>query len=155
MATKKKGSSSGIGSSLILIIFIVLTLTVFSVLTLSSSKNELNRIEKSVKMSAIYYGAEKTAAEKCGKIKEILNSNSQLAEKITLLSDEGAESELSENGGTVSFTTEIDDKRLLKTVLELNQGDLTIVSQTIHSKNSSAVDDGFEIWDGLSPLPIL
>ncbi|MCM1299713.1 MAG: hypothetical protein NC228_09145, partial [[Eubacterium] siraeum] len=85
MTLQRNGHSSGIGGSLILVIFIILTITVFSVLTLVSAQNELNTVKKSKAMSEAYYAAEKTAAEKCGQIGSIMSSNDDLAKKLTAL----------------------------------------------------------------------
>lgn len=155
MAIQKSGHSSGIGGSLILVIFIILTITVFSVLTLVSAQNELNTVKKTEKMSEAYYTAEKTAAEKCGQINSIMSSDSELAKKLADLSAIEAEAELIENDGTISFVTEIDDIRSLKTVIKAENGNMTVVSQQIFSTNSEDIDDGYEVWDGASPFPLM
>ncbi len=152
MAFKRNGHSSGIGGSLILVIFIVLTITVFSVLTLVSAQNELNAVTKSKKMAEAYYIAEKNAAEKCGQINEIMSSNDDFAQKLSALAAIEANAELMENDGNITFDVEIDEIRSLKTVLKSENGNLTIISQQIVSKESN-IDDGYEVWDGQSPFP--
>ena len=51
MATERGRASSGIGGSLILIIFIILTVTIFSVLTLVSAQNEIATVKKTADIS--------------------------------------------------------------------------------------------------------
>ncbi|MCM1488462.1 MAG: hypothetical protein NC203_08855 [Firmicutes bacterium] len=155
MTLQRNGHSSGIGGSLILVIFIILTITVFSVLTLVSAQNELNTVKKSKAMSEAYYAAEKTAAEKCGQIGSIMSSNDDLAKKLTALTEIEAEAELIENDGSITFVTEIDNIRSLKTVLKSENGNLTIISQQIISESSINIDDGYEVWDGASPFPVM
>lgn len=153
MTVNKSGHSSGIGGSLILVIFIILTLTVFSVLTLVSAQNELNTVKKTEDMTTAYYTAEKAAAEKCGQINTIMSSNYDLVKKLSDLEGIDVQADLIGNDGNITFTTEVDNLRLLKTVLQSENGNLSIISQQICSKESADIDDGYEVWDGASPLP--
>lgn len=149
MAVQRSRASSGIGGSLILIIFIVLTITVFSVLTLVSAQNELGTVNKSAKVSEDYYAAEKAAAEKCGEIKTAvsgLTANSDIAAAAVNL-DASVFSD--ESGVTISFTVDIDEKRALETTLRAEQGELKVTSQKTISKNEGIIiDDSIELWDG-------
>lgn len=148
MAVQHGKVSSGIGGSLILIIFIVLTVTVFSVLTLVSAQNELAAVNRSVKVNDDYYRAEKTAAEKCGEIKKAtseLTANSDIAASAVNL---GAAAETDENGVTISFGVDIDEKRSLETTLRAEGGKLKIISQKTVSKNEEIIiDDSIVLWD--------
>lgn len=148
MAVQRGKVSSGIGGSLILIIFIVLTITVFSVLTLVSAQNELAAVNRSVKVNDDYYKAEKTAAEKCGEIKEAiseLTANSDIAAEAVNL---GAAAETDENGVTISFGVDIDEKRSLETTLRAEGGELKVISQKTVSKNEEIIiDDSIVLWD--------
>lgn len=148
MAVQRGKVSSGIGGSLILIIFIVLTVTVFSVLTLVSAQNELAAVNRSVKVNDDYYRAEKTAAEKCGEIKKAtseLMANSDIAAAAVNL---GAAAETDENGVTISFGVDIDEKRSLETTLRAEGGELKVISQKTVSKNDEIViDDSIVLWD--------
>lgn len=149
MAVQRSRASSGIGGSLILIIFIVLTITVFSVLTLVSAQNELGTVNRSAKVSDDYYTAEKAAAEKCGEIKNAvsgLTGNSDIASAASSL---GASASSDEKGVTISFTVDIDEKRSLETTLRAEQGELTLISQKTASKNEGIIiDDSIVLWDG-------
>lgn len=153
MAVQRNGHSSGIGGSLILVIFIILTITVFSVLTLVSAQNELSTVKKSESMISAYYAAEKAAAEKCGQIYAIMSSNDDFAKKFSDLAEIEAQADLIENDGTITFITEIDGIRSLKTVLKAENGNLTIIAQQIIPESSVDIDDSFEVWDGVSPFP--
>lgn len=148
MAVQRGKVSSGIGGSLILIIFIVLTITVFSVLTLVSAQNELAAVNRSVKVNDDYYKAEKTAAEKCGEIKKAaseLTANSDIAAAAVNL---GAAAETDENGVTISFGVDIDEKRSLETTLRAEGGELKVISQKTVSKNEEIIiDDSIVLWD--------
>ena len=64
-----------------------------------------------------------------------------------------AQADLIENDGTITFITEIDGIRSLKTVLKAENGNLTIIAQQIIPESSVDIDDSFEVWDGVSPFP--
>ena len=152
MAEKQNKYSSGIGGSLILIIFIVLTITVFSVLTLVSAENELGTVERSAKVSEDYYAAEKEAALKCGELKNAVSGLTDRQEIITALSLMDAAVSANGDDVTVSFTIEIDSIRKLETVLRPENGTLVLVSQKIIVPEDIIIDEGMDIWDGTFPL---
>ena len=153
MAEKQNKYSSGIGGSLILIIFIVLTITVFSVLTLVSAENEVGTITRSAKVSEDYYAAEREAALKCGELNNMVSGLTTQQEMMAMLS---FADDISVNTGiddfTVSFTVEIDDKRLLETVLRPENDALVIVSQKITVPEEIIIDESIDVWDGSFPF---
>lgn len=151
-AEKQTKYSSGIGGSLILIIFIVLTITVFSVLTLVSAENELGTVSRSAKVSEDYYAAEKEAALKCSELEKAIAGLTEQAEISSALSAAGANVSSGVDGLTVSFTVDIDDKRTLETVLKVENGALTVASKKITVPESIIIDEGMDIWDGTFPL---
>ena len=153
MAEKQNKYSSGIGGSLILIIFIVLTITVFSVLTLVSAENELGTTERSVKASEDYYAAEKEAALRCGELEKMVSGLTETQDISAALSLAGVDVSVVEDGITTSFTVEIDNIRLLETVLKAENGKLVIVSQKITVPQDVIIEDeGIGVWDGSFPF---
>lgn len=148
MATERGRASSGIGGSLILIIFIVLTVTVFSVLTLVSAQNELGTVKRSAEVSKNYYSAEKAAAEKCGEIKNALSGLTENSDIVTAALNLGASASSDENGVTISFSIDIDERRSLDTGLRAEQGQLEIIYSSIVPKNEGiTIDDSMELWE--------
>lgn len=153
MATKRRGTSSGIGGSLILIIFIVLTITIFSVLTLVSSQNELGMVNKSAKITQEYYTAEKAAAEKCGELEKALTGLSDNQEIVSAAISMDAFASAAENGVVITFSVDIDEHRALETSLNLKDGELETISKNIVSKGSNLIiEDTMDIWDGSLPM---
>ena len=153
MAEKQNKYSSGIGGSLILIIFIVLTITVFSVLTLVSAENELGTTERSVKASEDYYAAEKEAAIRCGELESAISGLTDQDEISAALSLAGANVSTDYEGIKVSFTVDMDDIRQLETVLRPENGSLVVVSKRITvPQDEIIVDEGMDIWDGSFPF---
>jgi len=147
MSSQRK-ASSGIGGSLILIIFIVLTITVFSVLTLVSAQNELGTVNRSAEISKNYYSAEKQAAEKCGELKNALSGLTENADIVTAAVSLGVSASEDETGITMSFSVDIDENRSLDTSLRAEQGDLNIISCEIVSKSEGiTIDDSIDLWE--------
>lgn len=152
MAVKRNQQSAGIGGALIMIVFIILTVTVFSVLTLVSSQNELGTVKKSVQISESYYAAEKAAAIKCGEIKALLKGVTDF-EKIKAAAEQNqAEAKTTESGIEISFKTQIDENRSIKTVLIMADDKITLLSQTIVSDKELNIDDGIDFGAVDSPF---
>ncbi len=148
MATERGKASSGIGGSLILIIFIILTVTVFSVLTLVSAQNEIGTVRKTADISKKYYDAEKIAAEKCGELKAAFSDITEIPEIVSAAVEQGASASSDEIGATISFNTDIDENRTLETVLRAEQGELNIISSKIVSKSDGiTIDDNIDLWE--------
>lgn len=152
MAEKRGGRSAGIGGSLILIIFIVLTITVFSVLTLVSSQNEIGTVKKTVQVSADYYNAEKETAVKTAEIKSAVSGIDDSQKIADICLEKGASASVTPNGVNITFKVKIDEKRSIETVLYAENGNVAVTSQKIVSESEIIIDDDFPIWDGSSPI---
>ena len=152
MAEKQNKYSSGIGGSLVLIIFIVLTITVFSVLTLVSAENEFRTMERAMKASEAYYAAEKEAALRCGELEDAVSGLTGQEEISAALLSAGAEVNNDDEGITVSFTIDIDSVRRLETVMRPENGTLVVISQRITVPDEIIIDEGLDIWDGSFPF---
>lgn len=151
-AAKRHQKSAGIGGALILIIFIVLTITVFSVLTLVSSQNELSMVNKSAEVATNYYNAEKEAAVKFSEIKTALNNVTDNEEIMRITSETGANANITMEGVEISFKVSIDENRSLLTVIKIKDNNFEVTSQKIVSENEFIIDDFIDVWDGVSPL---
>lgn len=152
MAVKRHQKPAGIGGALILIVFIVLTITSFSILTLVSAKNEMGSVKKSAENAADYYNAEKEAAVKLSEIKTAIENVTDSEEIARIISEKGANANVAIDGIEVSFKVSIDENRFLLTEININNGKFKITSQKITSENEIIIDDGFNIWNGISPL---
>ncbi len=150
MAVSRHKKSAGIGGALILIIFIILTITVFSVLTLVSSQNELVTVKKSAEIATDYYNAEKEAAVRFSEIKAALSNVTDNEEISRICSEKGASTNITPQGTEVSFKISIDDNRSLLTVINVNNN-FEVKAQKIVSENDIIIDDNIDIWDGITP----
>ncbi len=144
---KKHGTNSGIsiGSSSLILIFVVLCMTVFSVLTLMSANAEKKLSDKSAQAVSDYYNADLAATMKMNEIAEALfSSDSTVAEQLILL---GAEFTAAQDGIIIAFDTEIDSRRTLHTEALLTENGLKITEWKTVTETEAA-DDSPGLWDG-------
>lgn len=144
---KRHGTNSGIsiGSSSLILIFVVLCMTVFSVLTLISANAEKKLSDKSAQAVSDYYNADLAATMKINEIAEALSSSDSAAAQQLIIPD--AEFTAAEDGIIVSFDTEIDSRRTLHTEALLTENSLKITEWKTVTKTEAA-EDSPGLWDG-------
>lgn len=137
----------GIGNALILLIFMVVTLTVFSVLTLLTAKSEEERASTLSQSSLSYYEADFSATEKLGKISTLAKDAFSEDELITALSEMGVNAVSGAQGVEISFSEKIDDRRSLSVSLVATGEGVRVTSWKIVGQ-SAEYDDSLNVWDG-------
>lgn len=120
--TRRK--SLGVGSVSLILIFCVLCLTIFALLTLSSARSE-NALARKLAVSVEnFYAADIEALEVCDELRAALSGGDMPDEvrdlKITYLD--------SEEGFIVGFAAPIDDNRSISVTAEFADDGLEIVS---------------------------
>ena len=143
----------GIGNASILLIFIVLTLTIFSVLTLLSAKSEADSAERSAKAVQSYYVADREACIKLQSVKEEIDSAFSLDDMCGELRLMGCTVAEDAAGVTISYYTEVDANRRIYSELRYENGKLSTTAWKTEGTGQLEIDDGIDIWDG-SDLPI-
>lgn len=137
----------GIGNALILLIFMVVTLTVFSVLTLLTAKDEENRAINLAQSSFSYYEADFAATKKLSDISELSKNAFSEDDLISALEEMGVKAVPSVQGVEVSFVEKIDDRRNLSVSLIATSDGVKVTSwKTIG--NQIDYDDSLNVWDG-------
>jgi hypothetical protein len=86
-SSKSSNVSIGMGGSLILTIFVVLCLTVFSVLSFTTAYSDLKLAHKTEKFTSDYYKIHGLAEEKLAEIYEVLMSINEKSSVNTLQED--------------------------------------------------------------------
>lgn len=82
---KKSIASAKMGGSLIIVIFVVLCLTVFSVLSFTTAYSDLKLTKKTEKMAADYYFVHGKAEQKCSEIyDELIAANNEIIESSNI-----------------------------------------------------------------------
>lgn len=113
---KKSKISLGIGTASILMIFVLLTLVTFAVLSLSSAEADRKLSKKTVQHAKQYYEAENKAEQKIAKIDQILNSGlteNDIAEKVKEI--KGLEVDMAK--GFIQYGERINKKQYLNVVI--------------------------------------
>lgn len=143
----------GIGNASILLIFIVLTLTIFSVLTLLSAKSEAETAERSAKAVQSYYAADREACIKLESVREAIDAAFSVDDLCEALRSMGCTVAENAEGLTISYRTEVDANRRIYSELRYENGKLTETAWKTEGMGQLEIDDGIDVWDG-SDLPI-
>lgn len=123
----KSGKGISVGSASLVMIFSVLCLTVFSVLSLVTANNELRLSEKSAASVKNFYTADSAACD-------IINE----AKKDIAL------------GKTVdsSFEVKIDENRNLEVAFDIENDEIKITKWQISPISWEAIEETLPVWDG-------
>ena len=151
----KKSGGAGIGSVTLIMLFSVLCLTVFSVLSLSSARAELNLTNRYVGSVEGYYEADAFATRIFARL---LKAGDLAAEAGVIKQELDFDVEvLDNNDGSyeVNYTREIDETLSLIVSLRFTQTDVNvqkwvigIVSWELFDSADWNVDEKIEVWDG-------
>ena len=117
-----------VGVSLLLVVFLVLCMVIFSVLSLSGALKDYKYSEKNAIRTTEYYEANNLAEEKLAEIGRSMSADA---------------------AGTIEFTVPINESKLLLVILEVHPGE-TPGYQILTWKQISTAD-----WTGDQTLPVL
>ena len=121
-------SHAGVGASSILLIFVVLSLTSFGVLTLVSARADKRLTARTVETTAAYYAADAAAQQTLYAIDEALIGGASLADIGWLTADESVP-------GAYAFECETGDGRAVRVlVADTEDGHYTVLTyKLIHT----------------------
>lgn len=147
MAKQQTRHGFSIGSASVMLIFIVMTLAVFAVLSLVTASNEAQAARTNAENNKAYYSAETKAYKTLADIKAAvadLLSEDMLAEAVEPF---GASCTQNAQGSIITFETEIDPHRKLQSILKYQNGELTVIGWKTVGE-AAEYDDTISIWDG-------
>jgi len=137
---ERKSSGINIGSASIIMVFAVLCLTVFAVLTFITANNEYKLAEKSADSIRTYYEADTKAVITEGKIREsIANGDEDIAGVIVTTESDGRHYEYAET---------VDDNQIIEVELLYADGELKTLKWELKSIATWSPDNGIKLWDG-------
>jgi hypothetical protein len=150
MANERKTAGVNIGGASIIMVFSVLCLTIFSVLTLVSANAESSLANKSVKVVTDFYKADELATEKLASVYQIVDEQSSLQnakvniEKISkdILVDE------KNNILYISYFETIDDSQQLAVALRVDGKKVDIVNWKVENTGEWEPDNSLDLWQG-------
>lgn len=147
MVAEHKAPKISVGITSLVVIFTVLCLTVFSVMTLSTAMNEKRLSEKSAEAVEHYYSAEKACAALVNELGRLWENGAEIEELEKFAENKGFGCKLQENLLTFSYTYPIDENQAL--FVELTLGDtFEITRWTVQTTGEWIPDDGLQVWDG-------
>ena len=128
-------------------VFAVLCLTIFSVLSLMTTNSDLKLSSRAAKSIEDYYNAEYLAETKVLDIKDKLKGNG--SPDLLLSSLDGVTVSRRGTSDTIFFIQSVDDKRDIHvTLLCSSDRKLSIVEWKLMQNDSWSPDAGIEVWLG-------
>lgn len=147
---ERKSSGINIGSASIIMVFSVLCLTIFAVLTFLTANNEYKLAEKSALNMQTYYAADAGAVVTEGKIREVIDNNpnpSSAIEEIEAL-DIGVTGSIESDGCHFNYAEVMDDDQEIQVELLLQDGNLKILKWELVNVAEWSADGEVHLWDG-------
>ena len=136
-------SPPAVGGVSLLVVFAVLCLTVFALLSLTTVQADVRLAEASVKAVADHYAADYKAQE----ILALLRTDGPLPEDLELESSIAEFSDRTEY--TYAYTVPMSDTQNLEVEVLLNGTDYTILRWQAVPAQEWESDDMLELWDGV------
>lgn len=152
--------SIGIGGTLIITIFVVLCLTVFSVLSFTTAYSDLKLANKSEKMAYEYYEVHGKAEEKLAQIHTLLTSSENIKDTVDaaeMLSEVNGSKIIQINDDSLKISYESLGNKNQKIIVTLNimyDKEKNEHDYNIETWNLSAIElpvyevENFDLWEG-------
>ena len=131
-----KITSTNIGSLSLVMVFSVLILTVFAILSFVTAKNDYELAKKFASSAENYYIADYKASEA---LEEIAKGKEPACEDI---------SEYIINDNVFSFSVPIDEHQLLKVSAKVTESKFNILSWKAESISPQIFDESIPVWTG-------
>jgi len=129
MSKKRKGITLTGGSSL-LVIFAVLCLTVFALLTLSTVKADLRLADAAVRSVLEYYNADSAAEEILAKLREGI-----------------VPQEVTQSGNMFAYACPVSDTQELQVIVEINRDKYQVKQWKVVSTTEWTPDEFIDVWE--------
>lgn len=150
MANERKTAGVNIGGASIIMVFSVLCLTIFSVLTLVSANAESLLANKSAKVISDFYKADEQATEKLANVYQIIDEQSNLQNIKTDVEKISKDVLVEEKSGAlyIYYFEIIDDNQQLNVALRTDGKKVDIVNWKIENTDQWEPDNGLGLWQG-------
>lgn len=150
MANERKTAGVNIGGASIIMVFSVLCLTIFSVLTLVSANAESSLANKSAKVVTDFYKADELATEKLASVYQIVDEQDSLQNVKANIEKISKDILINEKNGMlyISYFETIDDSQQLAVVLRVDRKKVDIVNWKVENTGEWEPDNSLELWQG-------
>ena len=145
-----KGAAPMLGGASIIMVFAVLCLTIFAVLTLSTVENEYRISAEYASSVENYYKADAEAVAFTAAVRKAAGSNADAASYRNAAQQNGADSAVEDADGVIIRKQfRIDDSQSLLVVLEASGTALTVRNwQTVFTGNWDSSSE-MQLWEGV------
>lgn len=137
-----KRSAPTVGASSLLVIFAVLCLTVFAMLSLSTVQADKRLSDRSAAAALGYYEADTAAEEIFARLRA-----GELPDGVTVTTY-AAEEGTATQGSIYSYTCTISETQAIRVEIIHQDGVWTVLRWQAGSTTEWAADDSIDIWDG-------
>lgn len=151
MEENKSSGGINIGGASVIMVFAVLCLTVFAVLTLLSANSERKLAVKTAESQKDYYAAETALTKTAGEISYLAQTKGTAAVSA-YLSKNGYT--YTQNGSEyiVKMSRTIDDSRRLDQTVTVSAGSAAVTSLKVVTTKQFTPDETVSVWDGKTPV---
>lgn len=138
----KSRNGAGLGTVTLVMLFSVMCLCVFALLSLSTARSELNLSSRYADSVKAYYEADTQAVYLQNRLISAVN----LEATLRRISDGGYD--IRYERGLISYSVPVDDNLTL--MVELSGTDYTPIAWQVVATGGWEADDHIEVWDGES-----
>lgn len=131
-------NGSGLGTVTLVMLFSVLCLCVFALLSLSTAKSELNLSERYAESIEGYYAADTAAVRVFQAIAEGDVDTAKANAAVLMIDNTSAE-----------FSVPIDDALTLEVILKNDGGSWIVEKWCVAATGDWNADESIDVWDGL------
>lgn len=141
--TERNFSGVSVGGVTIVMIFSVLCLTIFAVLSLITARNELSLAQKSADAVTNYYAADSRAIE-------IMDAIAASYDGINFNTPEDIDLIYYVDGGEdfLSYSVPVDDRQNLRVLLKDDNGEVSVILWQVEENGAWTADEFMHVWDG-------
>ncbi|NCC86798.1 MAG: hypothetical protein EOM05_02875 [Clostridia bacterium] len=150
MANERKTAGVNVGGASIIMVFSVLCLTIFAVLTLVSANAESTLAKKSATVISNYYVADENATETLAKVYEIVGGESSLQDIKVKTAGLSNDISTTEEAGLlyILYSEKIDDSQNLNVKLRTDGDKVDVLTWKVESTAQWEPDTGLNVWQG-------
>ena len=148
-ASSEPKSGIGVGSASLILIFVVLCLAVFSLLTLNTAKGENELAEKTAASIAAYYQADAQAEILLSEIRAHLFAGENLPDEIDNVTISISATQ-KDGSYRIAYTLPLGETQLLSVLLRYDPArqNLDIQTWQVMLAAEWQAEDDFSVWDG-------
>ena len=145
---KQAGMGAQIGSASIVMIFAVLCLTIFAVLSFQTASHEQRLAQKTADAARAYYRADSIAEETYGRICALLFEAENQERMIAELDSMQIQQIRTQDGTYLRYCVPIDDVQALEVQLWWTARELSVVTWRAIAATEWECDESLQVWDG-------